>query len=166
LPGYLLDKLLKKNGRIPVISFYGNTFYVSAFKEIAKKTFARVGFASCKIAEKLLGQTFQSNLSKQTLYDNGMQLIVDPDIDCLILEIDVNDPLIDLPVDNIDLLILGKPEKSDLLLKEESVSTLENISNKCLVLDGDIKIEDASKRIVLEKDIKMQFQNLVQSLKY
>jgi hypothetical protein len=95
-----------------------------------------------------------------------MQLIVDPDIDCLILEIDVNDPLIDLPVDNIDLLILGKPEKSDLLLKVESVSTLENISNKCLVLDGDIKIEDASKRIVLEKDIKMQFQNLVHSLKY
>ncbi len=164
LPQYLLEKLVKNRGRIPVIVFYGNVPNFQSFKEIIGRVYSHPGFASSRKIEKGNGRTILESPSKKSFFLNGMALIIDPDVDCLILELDFDDKLIELPIDKIDILILGEFKQNNEHLMQMKIERLASISNKCFILNKAAKIKDTKKEIYSTDDVDSQFKLLIESL--
>ena len=128
------------------------------------RVYSHPGFASSRKIEKGNGRTILESPSKKSFFLNGMALIIDPDVDCLILELDFDDKLIELPIDKIDILILGEFKQNNEHLMQMKIERLASISNKCFILNKAAKIKDTKKEIYSTDDVDSQFKLLIESL--
>lgn len=164
LPAFLLNKIVKNKGRIPVIAFYGQINNLDRFRGLMKDYFPNYGWASF---DELNMPTISScRIIKKTLYQNAMTLILDPSVECILLNIQLNLSPIELPVDHIDALFIGAYEEEKSEYSISVLNALLNIVDQYVDLNNMYKSKNTTKKIHLnlesEKDVR-QFLNALKS---
>ena len=147
LPKFLLEKMVTNKGRIPVIGFYGEVINSDQIKVWIKEYFPNSGWASIGHLNKTEIST--KRVIKKTLYQNAMTLILDPTIECILLDIYPHENPIELPVDFMDTLFIGNFHKEINKQIQNTLDILINMTENYVNQNDTYKSKNISKEINL-----------------
>lgn len=140
LPKILLGKMFKRDGRIPAVAIFGKVDDISLFKNAAQKNFLNPHWITNQTNNSLGDKKrFQK---KHNLYQNGMIPVMHPECDLIILEINLNEDILELPIDQFDFLIIGDLSQEHHKNMNQTLNLLAKISKKCLAITNDSLMKD------------------------